>query len=311
VIDSFRRVANRVLAMFRRAPLDADLGAEIADHIEAATQDNFRRGIPPGEARRQALARFGGVAQAVETHRETRGLPALDVLGQDLRFSFRTLRRDRSLASIVVAVLALGMGANMAVFSVVNTMLLRPLPFRDPGRMVWFAGNQGKGGLSDQTYTVAAFDVTSYQTFYDSIQYKLAGKAEPAPLVGVQVAGNFFPLLGVEPVLGRLFTKDECHQGGRAVVLLGHAFWERQFGGDPSIVGRTITIDSSSSDPRSRHHRRRPAGHFRFRRGILSGNAGGFLHARIHGFLAHLGEYRGGDRSIEARRLAGAGPSRN
>jgi predicted permease len=213
----------------------------------------------PEEARRQALVRFGGVARAVEEHRESRGLPALDVLLQDLRFTLRTLRRDRALACVVILVLALGIGANVAVFSVVNTILLRPLPFRDPSRLVWFAGNRGKGGLSDQTYTVAAFeefrrhnrsfeDVSSYQTFFNSIQYKLVGRGELLPIVGVQVAGNFFPMLGVAPVLGRLFTPEECVKGGRAAALLSHQFWERQFGGDPRIIGRTISINASPAD---------------------------------------------------------------
>jgi hypothetical protein len=180
-------------------------------------------------------------------------LPALDVLRQDLRFTVRTLWRDRTLAAVVVLVLALGIGANVAVFSVVNTILLRPLPFHDASALVWLAGNAGKGGLSEQTYTVAAYeefrrhnrsfqDVTSYQTFFNSIQYKMVGHGEPMPLTGVQVAENFFPLLGIEPVHGRLFTPDECRKGGRAAALLSYPFWQRQFGGSPAIVGQTIMI---------------------------------------------------------------------
>src|SRR4051794_10903772 len=129
MIVSFRRAWNRVVAVFRRAGLDTELNAEIASHIGAAIEENLRRGMDPEEARRQALLRFGGVAGAIEQHRETRGLPALDVLGQDVRFSLRMLRRDRAFACIVTLVLALGIGANIAVFSVVNTILLRPLPF--------------------------------------------------------------------------------------------------------------------------------------------------------------------------------------
>lgn len=192
-------------------------------------------------------------------HREARGSAALDVLRHDLRFILRTLRRDRGFASVVVLVLALGIGANIVVFSVVNTILLRPLPFREPNRLVWFATNGGKGGLSDQTYTVSAFeefqrhnrsfqDVTSYQTFFNSIQYKLTGRGDPLPIVGVQVAGNFFPVLGVEPLLGRLFTPEECRKGGRAAALLSYQFWQRQFGGDPAIVGRSIVIDAAPAD---------------------------------------------------------------
>ena len=256
MIDSFRRAWLRWLAVFRCAPLDTELDAEIASHLDAAIEENLHRGMPPEEARRLALVRFGRVAQAMEQHREARGLPALDVLRQDLRFTFRTLRRDSALAFIVILVLALGVGANVAVFSVVNTILLRPLPFRSPQQLVWLATNEGKGGLSDQTYTVSAFeefarhnrsfqDVTSYQTFFNSVQYKLTGENDPVPVVAVEVAGNFFPLVGVKPARGRLFTPDECRKGGRPVALLSDQFWQRQFGGDPSIVGRTITINAS------------------------------------------------------------------
>ncbi len=109
-IDSLRRAWNRVLAIFRRAPLDADLDDEIVFHIETAIQENVRRGTAPEEAERQALVRFGSVAHVMEEHREARGLPALDVLAQDLRFTLRTLRRDRAFAGVVTLVLALGIG---------------------------------------------------------------------------------------------------------------------------------------------------------------------------------------------------------
>jgi hypothetical protein len=156
-------------------------------------------------------------------------------------------------------VLALGIGTNVAVFSVVNTILLRPLPFREPNRLVWFATNGGRGGLSGQTYTVSAFeefrrhnrsfeDVTSYQTFFNSVQYKLTGRGDPLPLVGIQVAENFFPLLGVELALGRLFTAGECRKGARGVALLSRRFWERQFGGNAAVVGRTLEIDAKPAD---------------------------------------------------------------
>ena len=259
MIDSISRAWNRLAAMFRRSPIDRDLEAEIASHLEASIQENLRQGIAPEEARRRALVRFGSVTRAMEQHREERGLPVLDVLSQDLRFSLRTLRRDRAFAFIVILVLALGVGANVAVFSVINAILLRPLPFRDPSQLVWFATNGGKGGLSEQTYTVSAFeefrrhnrsfqDVTSYQTFFSSIQYKLTGTGDPRPVVGVQVAENFFPMLGVEPSLGRLFTAAESRKGGAAAALLSHQFWQRQFGGDPSIIGRTITINATPAD---------------------------------------------------------------
>ena len=146
MIDSFRRGWNRVLAVFRRDRLDADLEAEIASHIEAAIEENLRRGMTPEEARAAGARSFRHCGAAKEQQQEARGLPALDVLRQDLRYTFRTLRRDRALACIVILVLALGIGANVAVFSVVNTILLRPLPFREPGppRLVRHQRRQGR-----------------------------------------------------------------------------------------------------------------------------------------------------------------------
>ncbi len=255
-IDSLRQALARLRAFSRQAPLDRDLDAEVAAHLAFAIEENLRRGFSPEEASRQALVRFGGIAQSKERHREARGLPVLDVLLQDLRYALRTLRRDRGFASAAVLILALGIGANIAVFSVVNTILLRPLPFRDPQRLVWMAGNRGAGGLSGVTYTVAAYeefqrhnrsfqDVTAYDPFFgDSDFNKLTGRGEPQELAGVRVAGNFFPTLGVQPALGRLFTAEECQKGGRPAVLLGHFFWQRQFAADPAIVGQPIILNN-------------------------------------------------------------------
>ncbi len=260
---TLRQILNRLAStLFNRKPQDSDLAAEITFHLEQAIEDNIRAGMSPQEALRQARVRFGNVAQAKELQRETRSLPFLETFLQDLKFTSRTLRRDRAFAAVVILVLALGIGANVAVFGVVNTILLRPLPFRDPDQLVWFAANQGRGGLSEQTYTVAAYeefrkhnqsfqDVTSYQTFFNSIRYKLTGNqggGEPQSVVGVQVAENFFPMLGVEPALGRLFQPEECRKGGRAAILLSHGFWQRQFAGDRSIIGRTVHIEGNPVD---------------------------------------------------------------
>jgi predicted permease len=151
--------------------------------------------------------------------------------------------------------LALGIGANIAVFSVVDTILLRPLPFHDPQQLTWLAGNNGVGGLSDQTYRVDSYeeiqrhsqsfqDVTGYMPFYVVADYKLTGYGEPKPVSGVWVAGNFFQTLGIQPALGRLFTREECVKGGRPAVLLSHTFWERQFAANPGIVGQAITLNN-------------------------------------------------------------------
>jgi predicted permease len=251
--DSTRRGLHRLSSFFRKSALDEELDAEVRSHIEMATEDNIRQGLPESEARRQAMAQFGGVQQARERQREERGLPWLEILMQDLRYTMRTLWRDRGFALVAVLILALGIGANIAVFSVVNTLLLRPLPFRDPQRLVWIAPANANG-LSASTYSVDAYDdllalnrsfddVTGYFAFSTADNFKLTGTGDPKPVTGIAVAANFFPVLGVDPELGRSFTRDESISGGRAAVMLSHAFWETQFGGDRDIVGRAVTLN--------------------------------------------------------------------
>jgi predicted permease len=239
-----------------------DVEEELQFHLQAKMDDLIQQGWQPDAARREAERQFGdvwtvrreGERLGKERQQKIERKDHWDELVQDLRYALRTLRRDRGFTVIAVLILALGIAANTAVFSVVNAVLLRPLPFHDPQQLTWLEANEGKGGLSDVTYTVAAFEefqrhnrsfqqVTSYQTFYNSIQYKLTGYGEPLPVFGVQVAGNFFQTLGVEPILGRLFSHEECQKGGRPVALLSYPFWQRQFAGNPDILGQAITIN--------------------------------------------------------------------
>lgn len=251
-----RELWNRLRSFFHRKPLDRELDEELTSHIQLAVDENIASGMNPEEARRQALVRFGGLQQAREQQREARGFPFLDVLLQDLRYTLRTLRRDRGFSCVAILILALGIGANTAVFSVVDTILLRPLPFQNPQRLMWIQGPQKACGLSCVTYSVDAFQeyqqrnrtmqsVTAYMPFYGPSDYKLTGRGEPQPVSGVPVAGNFFQTLGVQPYLGRLWTPDELVLHGRPAVLLSYYFWKRQFGGDPSIVGHTITLNNT------------------------------------------------------------------
>lgn len=184
-------------------------------------------------------------------------IPILDVLLRDVRYTFRTLRRDLGFALIAVLILALGIGANIAVFSVVNTILLRPLPFPDAQRLVRIVEKNATSGESSKTYTADATQdfqqqnhsfesVSGYFAFTQPDNFKLVGNGQPVPVTGLFVAEGFFQTLGVEPSLGRLFRSEEFVQHAQPVVLLSKPFWKRQFGGDHSIVGRTIHLNNTS-----------------------------------------------------------------
>src|ERR1700686_5641750 len=254
-LTRLREFFHRLRSLFRAKQLDTELDAEMAAHLELAIEENLQRGMLPEEARRQALIRFGGVEQARERHRDARTLPTLDELSQDLRYALRTFRRDRGFVAIAILILTLGIGANIAVFSVVNTILLRPLPFHDPQQLTFITSAKGRAGLSSMTYSVDAYvelknqnnsfqDVTGYFAFSSANNAKLARNGDALPVTTMTVIGNFFPTLGVQPLLGRSFTPDECLKNSRPVAILTNGLWRRQFAASPSIVGQAITLDN-------------------------------------------------------------------
>ena len=253
-----RRGLARIFSFFRKPKLDADLEAEIASHIEFAIAENVQRGLTPLEARRQALIRFGGLDQAKDQHREARGFMRLDILLQDLKYTFRTLGRDRGFTIVAVLILAHGIGANIAVFSVVNTILLRPLPFPDAHQLVWIAPPPQKCGLSCATYSTDAYDefrmyarsfqdVTGYFAFSSPGNLKLDSGGAPIPATSIDVIANFFQVLGVQPAMGRGFNADDGRNGAPPVILLSDPWWRRQFNADPDIVGKTFDINGQQT----------------------------------------------------------------
>ena len=179
-------------------------------------------------------------------------MPFADLL-QDVRYTVRTLRRDAGFATFAILIAGLGIGASATVFSVVHTLILRPLPFAEPNQLVWIA-NRDTSGLSGQTTQVGHLvdlrertqslsAIAGYFAFYGVGDNLLSGKGEPERLSGVPVTENFFSVLGIQPQLGRTFTADECRWQGPKAVLLGHGLWERRFNSDPAIVGTALTLN--------------------------------------------------------------------
>jgi predicted permease len=245
----------RLAAMFRKRPLDGDFDEELASHVALLTDENIARGMTPEEARRNALIELGGVEQTRELHRETRSLPFLESLGQDLRYALRTLRRDVGFATFTILIVGLGVGASCTIFSVVNTLLVHPLPFREPASLAWMANHDDTtGDMSAKTTQVDHFldmraqsqafsDMAAYMAFYGVGDAKFIGDGEPERLTSVPVSQNFFSLLGVEPQIGRQFGAEECKFNAPGAVMLTDGIWRRKFGADPNIVGRAISFD--------------------------------------------------------------------
>ncbi|MBN1569260.1 MAG: ABC transporter permease [Acidobacteria bacterium] len=260
-----RAFVNRILGLFRNQSLESRIDEELQFHLEMKTEENLKRGMEPQAARNQALRSIGGIDQAKEKHRDVRAFRLVTDFLQDLRYALRTLRKDWGFTIITVLILALGIAANTAVFSVVNAVLLRPLPFPNAGQLTWFtsgrqsiAAGREVGGLSGVTHTVAAYEefqrhnrsfqqVASYNPFLGGGEWTLTGHGEPQVVAGMMVSENFFQTLGIQPELGRLLSKEECHRGGRPAVLLSHAFWQRQFAGDPAVVGQAIRLSQQSA----------------------------------------------------------------
>ncbi|HEY4088484.1 MAG TPA: ABC transporter permease, partial [Bryobacteraceae bacterium] len=247
---------SRVAALFQSKDFDRDLNDEIKTHLDLLIQDKIQRGIDPAEALRTAHLELGGVTQLREAHRDTRGFPLIDTFLQDLRYTFRTLRRDAGFTTFAILIVGLGIGASATVFSLVDAMLIRPLPFRNPASLVWISNNGDQTDLSGLTVPVGPFtdlrnethafsDIAAYFAFYSTGGQRLTGGGVSERLTGVPVTHNFFNVLGVRPLLGRAFTVRES-QGGEPVIIISAALWHSRFSSDPAIIGRKIVLNDQS-----------------------------------------------------------------
>jgi predicted permease len=246
---SLRRLGHRLLALVRTNRLDRELDDEVQAHLELAERDGIARGLTPSEARLEARRHFGGIPQMKESHRDDRSARWLENLFRDLRYGVAALGRDPGFTLVAVSVLALGIGANTAMFSLVDGILLKPLPFPDPDRIVrlWEAPTPTS---SNSTTTRNFVEFKSLNRTFEALSAESLSTAtvpingEPVRLNGRYVSADHFAVFGVQPMIGRSFRAEEDQPGSTPVVILSHAMWQSQFGGDAGILGRDLLLDN-------------------------------------------------------------------
>lgn len=253
-LDSLREFGFRLAKQIRRDRFEAEMDDELRFHIEMQTDQLVRSGISPDEARRQALIEFGGLEQTREQCREAAGIRLANDLASDLRYGTRTLMRTPGFTFVAVLTLALGIGANTAVFSVVNTLLLQPLPFAEPDRIVMlWQQNPQTGVMQSQVAWADYFDWREQSTTLESLGFVInmtaASRNQFVPLEnevtrirGRHVSSGLFDVLGVRPGLGQTLDESDDRPGGKRRAVLSHSLWKRAFASDPQVIGRSITI---------------------------------------------------------------------
>ncbi len=248
IVRRLRAGFVRLGGIFNKERRDRELAEELEVHLQMQMEDNLRSGMTPEDARRAALIKLGGVEVTKEKYRDRRGVPALENLIRDIRYALRMQRRSPGFTVVAVLTLALGIGANTAIFSLVSAVLLRPLNYREPDRlvMVWedesgdargtpASGNYADWKAQNQVFAdMAALELRSYN---------LTGDGEPEKVNAFGVTANFFSLLGGSPALGRTFTEEEDRPGANKVAVISHALWQSRFGSERNIVGRDILLN--------------------------------------------------------------------
>jgi predicted permease len=252
----FTDLLLRARALFRRQVVETELDDELRDHLDSQIQKHLDAGMSPEDATRRAHLEFGGLDLAKEACRDARGLSTLDMLARDVQYAARILRRDPTFTIVAALTLALGIGATTTVFSVVNTVLLKTLPYHEVERVVfpWMLAPP----TANLGFDEIPWSRKNFQTFAGQAQsfehvgaflrdaFNLTGSGEAARYEGARVSEGFFPTLGVAPQLGRVFTEDEDRVGAAQVVMLSDRVWRERFNADPTVIGRALTLNGVS-----------------------------------------------------------------
>src|SRR6266849_7518559 len=250
-MSALTQACARLMSFFRREALDREFDEEAQSHLDLAVEDYVRRGTPEAQARRLARLKFGAVEASKDAHRDSRGLPWLEGLFYDLRFALRGLRRDRAFTLAAIAMLALAIGLNVTVFTVMNTMLFRGYPIvKRNDRLVYL---QERSPL--RTNLISFADVEEWRAqahAFEGIGYVSSrplafrdGEGRPIDMIASTVSANTFRLLRVPPMLGRDFSPEDETAGAPPVVILNYRFWERRFAKRVDVVGATVHIDGA------------------------------------------------------------------
>ncbi len=246
LLTLFRRLRGSV----RTSAFEQNMDEELRHHLELETEALVARGMTPEAARDTARRRFGSVALVKDDCRESWGVRAIDMLSQDVRFALRNLRKYPSYTAVVLLTLALGIGANTAIFSVVHAVLLRPLPYANGDRLVEVRQQAPNIGVANAGVSVKEVNDFRAQTEsldavveYHQMSFNMLGRGEASRVQTGVVSANFFDVLGVTPILGRTFRADDDSKNAPAVLVLSYAYWQNTLGGDPGIVGRTFELN--------------------------------------------------------------------
>jgi predicted permease len=250
-MNPLRRFARRLRSLLSRSRVEADMAEEMRFHLEERTTDRIADGLPVAEARFAAQRKFGNVGLHQEHGREARGFLWFDQLGQDLRYATRQLRRSPAFATTAILILALGIGATTAIFSVVNGILLKPLPYEQPGQLVQLFEASAPGGqnaVSPGVFTDWREQNTQFEgvAAYTGQPLNFTGGGTPERVNGIRMSINGLSLLRAHPLVGRVFAPDEDLVGKNKVLLITNQLWQRRYGGDRDIVGRTVLLNDET-----------------------------------------------------------------
>jgi predicted permease len=238
------RASRLVRNLLHRASVERELDAELRAYVDLLTADGIRAGLSPQAARRAALLETGGADQVKEEVRDARAGASVDLVGRDIKYGWRSLRRNPGFTFAAVLALALGIGATTAIISVVDSVLLRPLAYASPDRLVVLShgggGSVAPANFADWRARSRAFSDVAAAEYWTPT---LSGSDVPESVTALHLTSRMLPMLGVRPLLGRFFTDDEDQPGHNAVVLLGYGLWQRRFAGDTNVVGRQIALD--------------------------------------------------------------------